>query len=395
MAGVERFSIPCSQDAVDDLRGRLGRIRWPDAPGPAWEYGIDREFLREICEYWRDGFDWPAQVERLAEFPHYRCVVEDVGIHFIHARGTGPERLPLIVTHGWPGSFVEMLRLIPLLTDEFDLVVPSMPGYGYSDRPGPGINTWRIAELWTGLMTALGYERFAAQGGDLGAAVSTILGLRHPERTIGVHLNYIPGSYWPHIGRGPLSAEEERFVRERDAWADREGAYSHVQRTRPLTAAYGLNDSPVGLAAWILEKFREWADCDGDVYRRFSRDDLLTNLTVYWMTETIGSSFRLYFEGARAPLRFGPEDYVKVPCAVARFRKRHRFRQGSGSSEGTTCSAGPRCLAAAISQPRRSRNCWRRMCGRSFEGCESDYQARRRSISAVSISVCGRMAASS
>jgi pimeloyl-ACP methyl ester carboxylesterase len=264
-------------------------------------------------------------------------VVDGIGIHFIHARGKGPAPLPLVLTHGWPGSFAEMLRILPLLTDPashggnaadaFDVVVPSMPGYGYSDRPpAPGMNTWRIAELWTGLMSALGYERFGAQGGDFGAAVSTILGLRHAERTLGVHLNYIPGSYRPHVDAGrPLSEPEERFLRERDGWADQMGAYAHMQRTRPLTAAYGLNDSPVGLAAWILEMFRDWSDCDGDVYRRFTRDQLLTNLTLYWMTETIGSSFLLYYEGGRAPLRFGPEDYVKVPCAVARFPKEAPF----------------------------------------------------------------------
>jgi pimeloyl-ACP methyl ester carboxylesterase len=326
MTTVERFSIPYSQEAVNDLRERLGRVRWPDAPGPAWEYGVDQAFLREICEYWRDGFDWRAQVERVSALPHYRCVVDGIGIHFIHVRGKGPAPLPLILTHGWPGSFVEMLRIVPLLTDAFDVVVPSLPGYGYSDRPTePGMNTWRIAELWTRLMSALGYERFGAQGGDIGASVSTILGLRHEERTIGVHLNYIPGSYWPYVEKGPLSATEETFLREREGWADQMGAYAHVQRTRPLTAAYGLNDSPVGLAAWILEKFREWSDCDGDVYRRFSRDELLTNLTLYWMTETIGSSFRLYFEGSKAPLRFGPDDYVSVPSGIARFPKEAPF----------------------------------------------------------------------
>ena len=192
--GIKPFSIPFSQAAVDDLRARLGRTRWPDQiQGSAWEYGVDFQFLREICGYWRDQFDWKAQVEKLSAFHHYRYMADGFGIHFIHERGKGSAPIPLILTHGWPGSFLEMLRIIPLLTDpannggdpsdSFDVVVPSMPGYGFSDRPiHRGLNTFAIAASWARLMTELGYSRFAAQGGDIGAGVSTILGLRHaPE----------------------------------------------------------------------------------------------------------------------------------------------------------------------------------------------------------------------
>jgi pimeloyl-ACP methyl ester carboxylesterase len=335
---IEAFAIPYSPGAVDDLRRRLERTRWPDAIEAAgWEYGTDLSFLREICAYWRDGFDWKAQVERIATFRHFRYVGDRFGVHFIHQRGTGPDPLPLILTHGWPGSFLEMLRIIPLLADPgshgedpadaFDVVVPSLPGFGYSDRPARrGMNTFRVAELWAGLMRELGYERFAAQGGDFGAAVSTILGLRHGPRVIGVHLNYIPGSYRPYIADGmPLAPAEEAFLREAARWADESGAYAHMQRTQPQTPAYGLNDSPAGLAAWVLEKFRAWADCDGDVLRRFTRDELLANVTLYWMTETIASSLRLYFEGRKAPLQFQEGDYVGVPCAVARFPREAPF----------------------------------------------------------------------
>jgi pimeloyl-ACP methyl ester carboxylesterase len=336
--GIEPFSIPFSQPAVDDLRDRLRRTRWPDEIlGANWDYGVDLKFLEQICEYWRDRFDWRAQVERFSTFHHYRYSSESIGVHFIHERGKGPAPIPLILTHGWPGSFLEMMRIIPLLSDPasyggsssdaFDVVIPSLPGYGFSDRPArPGMNVFRIAELWTGLMDELGYNRFAAQGGDLGAAVSTALGLRHPDRIIALHLNYIPGSYRPFLEPDAnLTSAEEEFFKVAGRWADEGGAYAHVQRTRPQTVAYGLNDSPAALAAWILEKFREWSDCDGDVYRRFTRDELLANVTLYWMTETIHSSFRLYFEGRKAPLQFGKGEFVRVPTGIAHFPKELPF----------------------------------------------------------------------
>jgi len=335
---LEPFSIPFSHDAVDDLRDRLVRTRWPDEiPGSGWGYGFDLRFLQEICGYWRERFDWKAQVEKLSALHHCRYVSDGIGIHFIHERGKGPAPIPIIMTHGWPGSFLEMMRIIPLLTDpashgadhadSFDVVVPSLPGYGFSDRPtGRGMNLFRTAELWAGIMEELGYARFAAQGGDLGAGVTTILGLRHAHRMIGIHLNYIPGSFRPHLEPGTkLNGTEEEFLAGVAHWSDESGAYAHVQRTRPQTAAYGLNDSPAGLAAWILEKFREWSDCDGDLYKRFSRDELLANVTLYWMTETIHSSFRLYFEGRKAPLQFGPGDFIQAPCAIAHFPKELPF----------------------------------------------------------------------
>jgi len=323
---------------MDDLRARLGRTRWLDQiQGSAWEYGVDLQFLREICGYWRDQFDWKAQVEKLSGFHHYRYIADGFGIHFIHERGKGSAPIPLILTHGWPGSFLEMLRIIPLLTDpannggdpsdSFDVVVPSMPGYGFSDRPiDRGLNTFAIAASWARLMNELGYSRFAAQGGDIGAGVSTILGLRHAPRIIGIHLNYIPGSYRPPFEEGTkLKQVEEEFLQDAGRWYDQHGAYAHVQGTHPQTAAYGLNDSPAALAAWILEKFRDWSDCDGDLYRRFTRDELLSNVTLYWVTETIHSSFRLYYEGRKAPLHFGPGDFVHVPCAIAHFPKEAPF----------------------------------------------------------------------
>ncbi len=335
---IEPFAIPFSQSAVDDFRDRLARTRWPDeVQGADWQYGFDRGFLQEICRYWIDQFDWKAQVERLSAFHHYRYLADGVGVHFIYERGKGPHPIPLILTHGWPGSFLEFLRLIPLLTgpaahDEnlttsFDVVVPSLPGYGFSDRPDrPGMNTARIAALWANLMGQLGYSRFAAQGGDIGASVSTMLGLRHAHRMIGIHLNYIPGSYRPYLKQGAkLTSAEQQFLSDAERWYEQSGAYAHIQRTRPQTAAYALNDSPAGLAAWILEKFHDWSDCDGELRQRFVLDELLANVTLYWMTETINSSFRLYYEGRKAPLQFGETDFVRVPCAVARFPKEEPF----------------------------------------------------------------------
>jgi pimeloyl-ACP methyl ester carboxylesterase len=343
---IEPFHPRHSTRAVDDLRERLRRTRWPDTvPDSGWEYGVDLGFLKETCRYWRDEFDWARQMERISAFHHYKWTAAGLDIHFILERGKGPNPIPLILTHGWPGSFLEMLRIIPLLTnpaehnadpaDSFDVVVPSLPGYGFSGKPGRGVNTFSIAGLWVRLMRTIGYDRFAAQGGDIGAGVSTALGLRHPERILGIHLNFIPGSYRPYLPpESRLEPAEEEFLRESAGWFDQFGAYAHIQRTTPLTAAYGLNDSPVGLAAWILEKFQRWSDCRGNLLERFTMDELLANVTLYWMTETIHSSFRLYFEGVKAPLRFGPGEFVNVPCAVAHFPREILFPPRSWVERG-------------------------------------------------------------
>ena len=325
---IERFQIPFSEPAARDLRERLARTRWPDEiAGSGWDYGFPLGYLREICAYWKDEFDWKTQIARLARLPHYRCMIDGIGIHFIHQRGKASSPLPLVITHGWPGSFLEMLKILPLLSDSFDVVVPSLPGFGFSDRPAePGMNLFEIADLWARLMRELGYDRFAVQGGDFGAGVATLLGLRNPERVIGIHLNYIPGSYQPHVEPGTkLSPIEQTWLDEAARWYTDWGAYSHIQRNEPLTAAYGLNDSPAALAAWIISKFRDWADCDGDVERSFTKDELLTNVTLYWMTQTIHSSCRLYWETKRAPVHFQTGDFVRVPCAIARFPKEAPF----------------------------------------------------------------------
>lgn len=334
MTAIEPITIPFSPSEWEDLRSRLRRTRWPDEiPNSNWTYGFDREFLADLCSYWSESFDWKTQIDRLSAYPHFRFHAREGKIHFVHVKGKGPAPMPIIMTHGWPGSFVEMLGIIPLLTDpaaygfaaadSFHVIVPSLPGFGFSDRPQAArMDAFRVAELWVELMQALGYDRFAAQGGDIGAGVSTALGLRHSQHITGIHLNYIPGSYRPYLATGTeLTAAEHQFSLDAARWFDQNGAYAHLQGTRPQTLAYALNDSPAGLAAWILEKFREWSDCGGNLYSSFSRDELLTNVTLYWMTETISSSIRMYHEGRRSPLHFAADDFVRPPCAIACFPK--------------------------------------------------------------------------
>jgi pimeloyl-ACP methyl ester carboxylesterase len=328
---ITPFEIPCSDSDIADLRRRLAATRWPDEiAGSNWEYGVELPYLREICSYWQEHFDWRHQVGALSKYRHYRFERDGFGVHFVHEPSAAPSAIPLIITHGWPGSFLEMLGLIPLLTVpdpndpsavSFDLVIPSLPGFGFSDRPTErGMNSERIAALWAGLMEELGYERFAVQGGDFGANVATFLGLRHAGRVIGIHLNYIPGSYRPWVDPGvPVSDDERQFLADADRWYQEHGAYAHVQGREPQTLGCALNDSPAGLAAWILEKFRLWADCGGDLANRFSRDELLANVTLYWMTQTIASSSRLYLETRRHPVHFTRNERVDVPCAIARF----------------------------------------------------------------------------
>lgn len=334
MKAIEPFTPPFSASAWQDLRNRLRQTRWPDEIADAgWANGTDLQFIKSLCRYWAEDFNWQAQLDRVSQLPHFRFSANEGKIHFLHAKGVGPAPIPLIMTHGWPGSFLEMLEILPLLTHpaehgfaadvSFDVVIPSLPGFGYSDRPkAAGVDAFRVADIWVELMQALGYDRFAAQGGDLGAGVSTALSLRHSEHLLGIHLNYIPGSYRPHLEQGAETTPAERtFLADAAHWYDQNGAYAHLQATRPQTPAYALNDSPAGLAAWIVEKFRAWSDCGGDVYRSFSIDALLTNVTLYWMTQTISSSFRMYQEGKRKPLHFSSTDYVRSPCAIACFPK--------------------------------------------------------------------------
>ncbi|WP_413741438.1 epoxide hydrolase family protein [Sodalis sp. RH15] len=331
---IQPFTLRIAQSELSDLKLRLAATRWIESiDDDSWREGTSLNFMRHLVDYWRDRFDWRAQEARLNAFPHFIAGVDGQRIHFIHQRGKGPSPMPLILTHGWPGSFVEMLDIIPYLTDParfggsesdaFDVIVPSLPGYGFSSAPTvPGVGAGQTAHLWAALMGKLGYGRFALQGGDLGAGVSSWLARLYPARVIGLHLNFIPGSYRPYIDdKQPLTEEEQDFAGQSAAWANEQGAYGHVQGTRPQSLAFALNDSPVGLAAWIAEKFRAWSDCDGDLEKAISLDVLLTNISLYWFTRTIGSSFRMYVEGRRNPLLLSAGERISPPLAVAHFPK--------------------------------------------------------------------------
>lgn len=337
---IENFTVEMPEAVLDDLKRRLDLTRWPDEPpGADWAFGTDLAYMKSLVSYWRTTYDWRRQEAALNLLPHYRIAIDGLRIHYLHVRGKGvggkgPAPIPLVITHGWPGSFLEMVKLIPLLTDPaahggkaedaFDVVVPSLPGYGFSDRASErGMNPSRIAALWARLMEALGYRRFAAQGGDWGSAVSTALGLDHPDRIIGIHLNFIAGRFLlgGSLDQPPDDDVVAAYLAELRAWWNSEGGYNHLQATKPQTLAYGLNDSPVGLAAWIIEKFRTWSDCGGDPERVFARDELLTNVMIYWLTEAINPSMRLYYESREQPLRLSPENRVTPPVAVALFPK--------------------------------------------------------------------------
>jgi pimeloyl-ACP methyl ester carboxylesterase len=329
------LTIEVPNAVLDDLDRRLEATRWPgEIPEADWDYGTNLGYMRELVGYWRTRFDWRAQERRINAFHHYKTVVDGLGIHFIHEPGHGPNPMPLVVTHGWPGSFFEMYKLIPLLTDPgshggdpadaFEVVVPSMPGYGFSDHPTErGLHVFKIADLWAKLMTeGLGYPRFGAQGGDWGASVTAYLGFAHPDRLTGIHVTSMTRPT-PYLGAGSraLSAAEQAYLGQREAWLQAEGGYSHIQGTKPQTLAYGLNDSPAGLAAWIVEKYRTWSDCHGDVEGRFTKDELLTTVMIYWVTQSITSSTRLYYETHRQPWTLRQGERIGVPSAMAAFPK--------------------------------------------------------------------------
>ena len=330
---VDQFEVSVTQDTLADLRGRLAATRWPDEVSEAgWDYGANLAYMRELVDYWRDGFDWRAQEKAINRLGHFRAEVDGFGIHFIHERGKGPDPMPLVLTHGWPDSFFRFHKLVPMLTDparyggdpadSFDVVVPSLPGYGFSDRPTErGFTVERTADLFAKLMSEeLGYRRFGAHGGDVGSGVTEKLASAHADSLIGIHLTDVP--YW-HLFTIPqegLSEAERGYLEAGRRWQMEEGAYALIQSTKPQTPAYALNDSPAGLAGWIVEKFRSWSDCDGEVERRFTKDELLANVMIYWATETINSSFRVYYETQHNPPEHLPE-YIRVPTGVAIFPK--------------------------------------------------------------------------
>lgn len=328
------FTQQTAPEALEDLRARLLATRWPDAPsGVGWSLGTDLDYLRELVAYWADGFDWSAQEAALGRLPRFRVPLGGLQIHYVHARAavpsgsTGPV-LPLVLTHGWPDSFWRFTKVIPLLTDPgahgadpadaFDVVVPDLPGFGYSDHADPPLDSIAAAGLWAELMSVLGYSRFGAAGGDLGSHVSRYLALDHPDRVVAVHRT--DGGLPVFTGDpADLAAEERAWMQEVTTWGQAEGAYGAIHRTKPQTAAFGLNDSPAGLAAWIVEKLRSWSDSDGDIERSFTKDEILTNVTLYWLTGTIGSSMRMYNANSAIPAAQLARR-VEVPSGFSLFR---------------------------------------------------------------------------
>jgi epoxide hydrolase len=325
---VEPFQIRVDDPVLEDLHDRLARTRFPDQiEGTGWEYGIPIGYLRELVEYWRDTFDWRAQEARLNQLAHFRTRIEGQSIHFIHARSAHADAFPLLITHGWPGSVVEFLDVIPRLTDPeahgaraadaFHVIAPSLPGYGFSEPPrGPGWDVQRIAQAFTELMGRLGYARYGAQGGDWGAQVTTRIGALDPSHCAGIHLNMPIGA--PPENPVPLSEEDQADLAAMQDFMREESGYANEQGTKPQTLGVGLNDSPAGLLAWIVEKFRAWSDCDGHPERCFTREQLITNVMLYWVTQTIASSARLYWETRHSE---ASPPYVGVPTGVARYPK--------------------------------------------------------------------------
>jgi pimeloyl-ACP methyl ester carboxylesterase len=325
---IEPFRIHVDDSALDDLRGRLGRTRFPDRiDDTGWEYGIPVDYLRELVEYWRTDYDWHAQETRLNELPHYRTRIDDQSIHFVHARSPHADAFPLLMTHGWPGSIVEFLDVIPRLTepeafggsagDAFHVIAPSLPGYGFSEPTRTrGWDVARIARAFADLMERLGYARYGAQGGDWGAQVATRIGALDPQHCAAIHLN-MPIAERP-AEPVELNDEEKGDLAAMSFFQREESGYAIEQGTKPQTLGVALNDSPAGLLAWIVEKFRAWSDCDGDPEKAFSRDQLLTNVMLYWTTQTITSSARLYRETRTAA---ETPEYVAVPTGVARYPK--------------------------------------------------------------------------
>ena len=330
---VRPFEIAVDQSVLDDLQVRLTHTRWPDEiPGAEWDYGSNLDYIKELVEYWRTDFNWRAQEKKLNAFHHFKSEVEGLDIHFIHERGTGPNPIPLVITHGWPSTFFEMTKIIPLLADpgshgadsadSFDVVAPSLPGFGFSQATSErGMQVQKVADLWAKLMTEnLGYPKFAAQGGDIGAGVTSRLGYAHHDKLYGVHLTSVTRPT-PYLGTGArsLTEEETAHMAQREQWFQDEGGYNHIQGTKPQTLSYGLNDSPAGLAAWIVEKYRTWSDCHGDVESSYTKDELLTTVTIYWVTGTIGSSVRMYKENQSHLWTMEPDEIVAAPAGMALF----------------------------------------------------------------------------
>ena len=328
---MERFHIRVDDLVLEDLQTRLARTRFPDQiDGTGWEGGMPIDYLAELVSYWRDSYDWRTHEARLNEYEHFRTRIDGQSLHFIHARSPHPDAFPLIITHGWPGSVLEFLDLIPRLTDPeahggaaedaFHVIAPSLPGYGFSEPPRTrGWDVRRIARAFIDLVDRLGYTRYGAQGGDWGAQVTSRMAALDPERCAGIHLN-MPVGARPE-DPGALTEEEQADLAQMGRFQRHESGYANEQGTKPQTVGVALNDSPAGLLAWIVEKFRAWSDCDGHPENAFTRDQLITNVMLYWVTQTPTSSARLYWESNQSGVLNEKLPFITVPTGVARYPK--------------------------------------------------------------------------
>jgi pimeloyl-ACP methyl ester carboxylesterase len=328
MADVVPFTIAVPDADLDDLRDRLARTRYPEPETvDDWSQGVPLAYLRDVCEHWRTSYDWREVERRLNALGQFRTTVDGLGIHFIHQRSPHEDAMPLVLTHGWPGSVVEFLKVIGPLTDPtahggsaddaFHIVCPSLPGYGWSDKPtDTGWGVERIAAAWTSLMGVLGYDRFGAQGGDWGSMVTSAIGERHAEHVIGIHLNMAIALPDPETMSSLTDAEQSALegMQHYQRW---DSGYSKQQSTRPQTLGYGITDSPAGQCAWILEKLWAWTDCDGNPENALTRDEMLDNISVYWFTQSAASSARLYWESFES----GSINEISVPAGISVFPK--------------------------------------------------------------------------
>ncbi len=334
---MEPFSIHVADDVLDDLRARLRNTRFaPEFANDDWAYGTRRQDLEAMCRYWAEEFDWRAVEARMNAYENFKTEIEGVPIHFVRAPGKGPRPIPLILSHGWPWTYWDFHKVIEPLSDPasfggdpadaFDVIVPSLPGYGFSSPlETTGINFWRTADLWDQLMRdVLGYERYAAQGGDWGALVTNQLGHRYADHLYGIHVNLaVPLSVFQEEmpDHSFYEGDERQHIERNERFFTDGSGYSAIQSTRPQTLAYGLHDSPAALMAWILEKRRAWSDCGGEVARRFSPDDLCTTMTIYWATQTYGTSARYYYECVHNPWTpdHDRQPVVTAPTSIAVF----------------------------------------------------------------------------
>ncbi|MGQ0529704.1 MAG: epoxide hydrolase family protein [Panacagrimonas sp.] len=331
---ITAFKIEIPDSALSDLRERLARTRWPqDFANDHWQYGTRTAYLKELCHYWETQFDWRAAEREMNAFAHFRTTVEGIPIHFIHERGKGPNPKPLILSHGWPWTFWDLKKVIRRLSDPaafggnaedaFDVIVPSLPGYGFSTPlTTPGINFWRTADLWVELMAQLGYPKFYAEGGDWGALVTAQLGHKYADRVLGVYMHLmVPLDVFNGGGAdaSEYAADEQALLARNLNFFAQESGYSAIQMTKPQTIAHALHDSPAGLCSWILEKRRSWSHCNGDVESVFSKDELCTVMTLYWATQSYGTSARYYYECTHNPWRPSHDrvPVVESPTGIA------------------------------------------------------------------------------